>query len=219
MAPNDSAISSRSATVSTAITVSAPAAFAACTAQRPTGPRPSTATLPPGSRSGLGDRVVAGAHHVAGEQGDVVGEPSGTRRRVRFAFGTSSCSACAPCSEPSVAPWPKTRPRSHLWKSPAAAEEALAAGGAVGARGPGRRRRRRDLVAGREHRADVLVADHEAGLDLDPPVVDVEVGAADSARLDPDHGVVGGDRLRIRPLLDPHLSRRLEGHCPHRRGL
>ena len=53
MAPKDSAIRSRSSTVSTAMTAEAPDAFATWTAQRPTGPRPRTATLAPGS-SGSG---------------------------------------------------------------------------------------------------------------------------------------------------------------------
>ncbi len=44
--------------------------------------------------------------------------PSGTRRNVRFACGTSTRSAWAPWSEPSVLPCPNTRPSSHLWKSP-----------------------------------------------------------------------------------------------------
>ena len=49
-----------------------------------------------------------------------------------------------------------------------------------------------DLVARRQHRADELVADREARLDRHPAVVDVEVGAADAARLDADDRVVGG---------------------------
>ena len=44
--------------------------------------------------------------------------PSGTRLSVRFAVGTSAWSACVPCSEPSVAPWPKTRASSHFMYQP-----------------------------------------------------------------------------------------------------
>ena len=75
----------------------------------------------------------------------------------------------------------------------ARAEEALAAGGAVAAEDAVADRDAVDVVARREHGADELVADDEAGLDLDPPVVDVEVRAADAARLDPDDGLVGRD--------------------------
>ena len=49
-----------------------------------------------------------------------------------------------------------------------------------------------DLLAGRDHRADELVADREAGVDRDAAVVDVEIRAADTARVDADEclGVV-----------------------------
>jgi hypothetical protein len=60
------------------------------------------------------------------------------------------------------------------------------------------------------------VADREARLDRDPAVVDVEVGAADAARLDADDGVVGRDDRRIGLLLDPHLLGCLESDCAHR---
>jgi hypothetical protein len=60
------------------------------------------------------------------------------------------------------------------------------------------------------------VADREARLDRHPPVVDVEVRAADPARLDPHQGVVGRDDLRIGLLLDPDLARCLEGDGAHR---
>ncbi len=47
MAPNSAAISSRCRTESIAKTCVAPPASAACTAQSPTGPSPSTATVSP----------------------------------------------------------------------------------------------------------------------------------------------------------------------------
>ena len=73
-----------------------------------------------------------------------------------------------------------------------------------------------DVVPDRQHRADELVADREARLDRHPPVVDVEVGATDPARLDPDQRVVGGDDLRIGLLLDPNLLGSLKGDGAHR---
>ena len=117
-APNDSASASRSGTVSIAITFATPAAFAACTAHRPTGPRPSTAAVSPGRSpawSTACQPVPITSPANSATSSDI---PSGTRRSVRFACGTSTCWACAPWSEPSVLPWPNTRPSSHLWKSP-----------------------------------------------------------------------------------------------------
>ena len=100
----------------------------------------------------------------------------------------------------------------------APAEEALAAGGAVGAEDAVADRDPAHVVAGGDHLADELVADHEARLDLHPAVVDVEVGAADAARLDPDDRVVGREQLGIRDLVDPDLARRLEGDRSHDAG-
>ena len=59
----------------------------------------------------------------------------------------------------------------------------------------------------------------EALLDRDPAVVDVEVGAAHAARLDPDDRLVGRAQLGLGHVVDPHLSGALEGHRPHRAAL
>ena len=117
-APKLAASSSRSGTLSMAITLAAPEALAAWTAHRPTGPRPSTAAESPGRMPAWSTAcqpvpITSPANRAASSD-----MPSGTRRRVRLAWGTSTWSACAPWSEPSVLPWPKTRPSSHLWKSP-----------------------------------------------------------------------------------------------------
>ena len=114
----------------------APSASAACTAQRPTGPRPRTATVAPGSTPALDHRVVAGAHHVAGEQRDVVGHPLGdpaqgevgVRHQQQLGLG-----ALQRAERRAVAEDP---PVVALVEVAAAAEEALAAGGAVGAEHP-----------------------------------------------------------------------------------
>ena len=101
-----------------------------------------------------------------------------------LAIGTSACSAWVPWSD---AEQLAVAERPHviaLLVGAAQAEEARAAGGveaaehAVADADPG------DVVAGGEHGPDELVADREPGLDLDPPVVDVQVRAADAARLD-----------------------------------
>ena len=73
-----------------------------------------------------------------------------------------------------------------------------------------------NILTGGQHRADELVPDREAGLDRDPAVVDVEVGAADAARLDPEQDLVGGADLGIGLLVDPDLVRCLEGDRAHR---
>jgi len=77
------------------------------------GPSPSTAT---GRRMHPGgcDRVVAGAHHVAGEQSDVVRETGGTLRSVMLAIGTTAWSAWCPEGTEKL-PVSETRIRSHLW--------------------------------------------------------------------------------------------------------
>ncbi len=70
-------------------------------------------------------------------------------------------------------------------------------------------------VARGDHRADELVADREARLDLHPAVVDVEVRAADAGRLDAHDRVVGREQLGLRALVEPDLPRRLEGDRAH----
>ena len=131
------------------------------------------------------DRVVAGAHHVAGEQRDVGGDAVGhvAQRQV----GASARAPARPGCPGSVAE------RRAVAEDPAVlallvvaaqAVEARAAGGVEAAEHAVADAHARDVVAGREHRADELVADREARLDLDPAVVDVQVRAADPARLD-----------------------------------
>src|SRR5262245_56701261 len=97
----------------------------------------------------------------------------------------------------------------------APAEEALPAGGPVGAEHPVADRHPGHLVTGRYDLADELVADHEAGLDLDPPVIDVEIRAADAARLDADDRVVRRQHLRLGDVIDLYLAGRLEGDRAH----
>ena len=104
--------------MSIAITFAAPAAFAAWTAHRPTGPSPSTAALSPGRMPAWSTACQPVPITSPANRATSSDIPSGTRRSVRFACGTSTRSAWAPWSEPSVFPCPKTRPSSHLWKSP-----------------------------------------------------------------------------------------------------
>src|SRR4029077_16870541 len=91
------------------------------------------------------------------------------------------------------------------------------AGGGGAAQDPVAHSHPLDLGTGGEHRADELVPDREAGLDRHPPVVDVEVGAANPARLDPHQGVVVGNDLRIGLLLDPNFAGSLKSNRAHDR--
>ena len=101
----------------------------------------------------------------------------------------------------------------------AAAEEALAASRAIGAQNAIADRNAGHLVAGRDHLADELMPDHEARIDLNPPVVDVEVRAADPARLDANEGVVRSVQLRLVDLVDLDLTGGLEGDRTHTQSL
>ena len=79
-------------------------------------------------------------------------------------------------------------------------------------------RHARDRVAGRDDRADVLVADREARLDLHAAVEDVQVRAAHARRLDPDDRVVGVEQLGLGAILDADHAGGLEGDGSHRLG-
>ena len=163
--------------------------------------------------------MEAGPHHVPREEGDVVGEalrdlPQGevrVRDQDLLRLGTLQRA-----ERRAVAVDPRLVALVELL---ALAEEALPARRPVGAEHPVADRDARDLVAGGDHLADELVADDEARLDLDPPVVDVEVRAADAARLDPDDRVVGREQLGLGDLVEPDLARGLEGDRAHAQSL
>ena len=70
-------------------------------------------------------------------------------------------------------------------------------------------------VADRQHLADVLVADARPRVDRHAAVEDVEVGAADAARLDRDDRLVRIFEHRLGDLVDPHDPRPLVSHPPH----
>src|SRR3954454_18924886 len=96
-----------------------------------------------------------------------------------------------------------------------AAEEALATGGCVGAEHAIADAHAIHLVTGGDHLADELMADHEAGLNLRAAVLEVQTGAADPARLDPDDRIVRRQQLGLRDLVHPHFAGRLEGDRSH----
>ena len=100
----------------------------------------------------------------------------------------------------------------------AAAEEAVAAGRAVAAQHAVALGHLGHAVARREHRADELVPEREAGLDLDAPVVDVQVGAAHARGLHAHDRVVALEQLGLGAVLHLHLAGRLESHGLHGAG-
>jgi hypothetical protein len=73
-----------------------------------------------------------------------------------------------------------------------------------------------DVGAGGKHRADELVPDREAGLDRDLAMEDVEVGAADPARLHPNQRVIARRQLGSRLLVDLDLPGGMERDGAHR---
>ncbi len=135
------------------------------------------------------DRVEAGRHHVAGEEGDVGAEPVGNPAQGEVGPGHQQplgLCALAGCRDASRGrrcgrggSGGSRRARSARRLPQAVKKEPTT-------RSP--TRDPLDLLAGRAHRADELVADREAGLDRHPAVVDVQVRAADPARLDLERG-------------------------------
>ena len=117
----------------------APAASATWTAHRPTGPEPQDRDAVAGPDPALLDGVVAGAHHVPGEQRHIVGD-----RVPAPAAASGSPSARAParpgCPGGSRAARRGRTPASvALVVDAAQAVEARAAGACESSRAPGRR--------------------------------------------------------------------------------
>ena len=194
----------------------APAAFAAWTAHKPTGPSPSTAAQSPGRMPAWSTACQPVPITSPANSATSSDMPSGTLRSVRLAWGTSTCSACAPWSEPSVLPCPNTRPSSHWWKSPRRQKKQLAARGAVTAEYTVALGDLGHAFAGRGHGAHELVPEREAGFDGHPAVVDVQIRAADAGGLHAHHRVVALQQLGLGPLLDSNLAGSLEGDRLHR---
>ncbi len=163
------------------------------------------------------DGVEAGAHDIAREQRRVIGHALGhpAQDEVRVRHDGHLRLRARQRSEPGAV---AERARVLAAVVPAAtAEIARSAGGLKAAEHPVADGDARDLVAGGNDGADVLVPDREARLDLDPPVVDVQVRPAHAARLDADDRVVGGDQLGLGDILYTDVAGRLEGDGAHRR--
>ena len=144
-----------------------------------------------GAHAAFLDRVEAGAHHVAGEQRHLGAHALGHLAQDEVGVGDQGhlgLGSLQRAERGSVAEG--ARVHTAVEQAPAA-EEAVAVGGLEAAQHPVPDRHAARPVAGGHDRADVLVPDREAGLDLDAPVVDVQVRPAHPAELDP-HDRVGG---------------------------
>ena len=64
---------------------------------------------------GVGDRVVAGPHHVAGEERRVGRHPLRHLAQDHVGEGDQRLVGLRPASAPRFEPWPKVRPRSQRW--------------------------------------------------------------------------------------------------------
>ena len=191
--------------------------------------RPAPRTAPPGrARARRRRRRGAGRSRRRRESRCPSRRPRTARRRrscprARAAgrgrrSGSSAMSACVPCSDPSVEPWPNVRECQAAVVEAAAAEEAVAAGGLKAAEDPVADGEALDAVAGGDDRADVLVADREALLDLHAAVVDVQVRAADAGGLDRGRSRPWGRSARARDAPRRDDAGGLEGDGSHRRG-
>ena len=214
-APSWRARSSRYGTWSEASSRPAPNARAIAIANSPTGPQPSTAIARP-ARSCVDVAKTA--------------LPNGSWRHAicggsfaRSFCQTTEAGIAAKSAKPPSRSTPRICVRSHMCALPGAAVEAHPAGD-VALRGdvvalrhavdalPHRDDGAAELVAQRQRRLDAL------GRPL-IPALDVEVGAADARRLDPDENLVrarcgNGDLVQDEPLLGtplPHGAHRLHG--------
>ncbi len=168
-----------------------------------------------GAHAALEHGVVAGAHHVAGEQRHLVGDTFGhpAQREVGHRHERLVGLRALEVSEQlAVAEHPRA---VALVVGAPQAEEARAAGGLEAAEHAIAHGDAGHVLTGGDDGADELVPDRKAGLDLHPPVVDVEIRATDAARLDADDGVIAGAQLGFGLLLDADELRALDRHGSH----
>jgi hypothetical protein len=159
--------------------------------------------------------VEAGPHHVAGEERDVAGHPLGDAAQGEVGVRHErllGLRARQAAESGAVAEGPRAL---ALVVVPRAARAADGTRHLKAAQHAVADRDRAHRVAGRDHRADVLVPDGEARLDGHTAVVDVQVAAAHARGLDADDGVVGRLQLGVGALVDAHLAGCLEGDRVH----
>ena len=159
--------------------------------------------------------MEAGPHHVAGEEGDVIGKAVGHLAKGEVGVRHEHLLGLGALQRAEGGPMPVDPGLIALVELLALAEEAFAASRPVGAEHPVPDSHPGDLVAGGDHLADELMADHEPRLDLHTPVVDVEVRPADPARLDPDDRIVRRQQLGLGDIVELDLAGSLEGDRAH----
>ena len=182
------------------------------------GPEPEHGRGVAGPQPGLVDRVPARAHHVAGEQGHVVGHAlrDAAQREVRVRHEHLLRLRALEARRASC------RARTRVPRR--------TCGSRRGGRRSTGRRRSRSSPSTRSPSATWVTPSPAATTvptnswpSVKPcsighaAVVDVEVRAAHARGLDADDRVVALDQLGLGPLLDRHLAGRLECHSLHRR--
>ena len=162
--------------------------------------------------------VEPGAHHVPGEQRGVAGQAVGHPAQDQVGLGDEDLLGLRAGERSQRGAVAEHAGLVALVEVAAQAEEAVAAGGVEAAEDAVADADPVDALSRGDHGAHELVADHEAGLDLHPAVVDVEVRAADAGGLDGDDRVVVGQKLGLGHVVDTDLAGSLEGdglHGPH----
>ena len=160
--------------------------------------------------------MEAGSHHVAGEQRGIARHPLGNLAQRQVGVGDQHLVGLGALERAERRAMTEDAALVALVEVAAATEEAAPAGRAVAAEHAVSDRHLGHAVGRRDHLADELVADREAGLDADAAVVDVEVRPADPGRLDADDRVGRTLELRLGLVVDPDLPGRLERDRAHR---
>ena len=160
--------------------------------------------------------MIAGAHHVACKQRDVVAHALRQLAQDKIRVGHERLLGLGARERAERRAMAERARGVTLVKPAAAAEEAAPAGRLKTTEHPVADVDVADIRAGRDHRPDVLVPDREARLDLHAAVVDVEVRAAHPRCVDPYDRVGRVEDLGLGNILDPHLAGSLECDRSHR---
>ncbi len=170
-----------------------------------------------GLQAAFGGGVVAGAHHVAGEQRDVIAHALGHLAQHQVGARHERLLGLRALQRAERRAVPERARGVALVKQATQAEEAMPAGGLKAAEHAVADAHLVHLIADGGDRADVLVPDRKARFDLHATVVDVQVRATHAARLDADDRVCRLEQLGLGDVLDANFPGRLEGDGTHRR--
>jgi hypothetical protein len=162
--------------------------------------------------------MPAGAHHVAGEQRDVVRHPLRDQAQGQVRVWHEHLLGLRALERAERLAVPEDAAFVALVEVAAAAEEAVATRRAVAAEHAVALGDLRHAVAGRDDRPDELVAEDEPLFHRDAAVVNVQVRATHAGGFDAHDRVALLEQLGLRALLHPDLAGRLESHRLHRTG-